>query len=301
MGGWVAEWLGGWTWSVLTRDHHTLGTWLCARMAAFLGHVVGLPWTAHPMPLTAWGSLPPPLSGLPAGQSSYAHLIDTTIGLHLSDQFTFFLHHFLTTRLPPHPSVATSATTSSSTVPPAAGSQHPPSLQEVLDFIRGQSLASEVQVRTDLFPRRLADVAVTEFFGGGLMPAAPAAVRSPSQAAGSQPNKSEGGYGGGSVTGSSSTTVGGTAVQALLRAAVQAEQQAGAGARNAASRRQQEWHSWLPLQQSKHFEVLEAAGSGSQQLAKCGQQLASSAALLAVLWAVAVALSSWLLQGCEAI
>lgn len=66
------------------------------------------------------------------GQSSYAHHIDTTIGQHVVDQFTFHLHHFLTTRVPPH-APGTSAAA--------------PSLQQLLDFIRSQRMSSEVQVR----------------------------------------------------------------------------------------------------------------------------------------------------------
>ncbi|PSC75371.1 GPI-anchor transamidase isoform A [Micractinium conductrix] len=40
------------------------------------------------------------------GQSSYAHHLDATIGLHVVDQASYHLHHFLTTRLPPDPAAA---------------------------------------------------------------------------------------------------------------------------------------------------------------------------------------------------
>lgn len=76
-----------------------------------------------------------------AGQSSYAHHIDAVIGQHIVDQFTFYLHQFLTTRVPPHsPGRASDGSSRGAGKPP-------PSLQQLLDFIRSQRMSSEVQVR----------------------------------------------------------------------------------------------------------------------------------------------------------
>lgn len=74
-----------------------------------------------------------------AGQSSYAHHIDTTIGQHVVDQFTYHLHHFLTSRVPP-------STSGAGGYSGGAGAAAP-SLQQLLDFIRSQRMSSEVQVR----------------------------------------------------------------------------------------------------------------------------------------------------------
>ncbi|KAL4425650.1 hypothetical protein ABPG75_009666 [Micractinium tetrahymenae] len=199
------------------------------------------------------------------GQSSYAHHIDTTIGQHVVDQFTFYLHHFLTTRVPP-PASSGSAAGGARGVGLSV-----PSLQQLLDFIRSQRMSSEVQVRADLFPHRLSDVPVNTFFGQGAAPAVPATPAAPAaQRRGSDAD-------------------GTNAAQALLQRA--AARRAAAAAPVTPS----PWQSQLEQSGRSLFEAVEAAGAGSSP--QGSRKPAASPAAVAGAWAAALAVSWWLLQG----
>lgn len=208
----------------------------------------------HPL-FTPWASTSP------AGQSSYAHHIDTVIGQHVVDQLTFHLHAFLTTRLPPHPSVARAGGSSGS-----SGGQGGavPSLQQLLDYITAQRMSSDLQVRTDLYPRRLVDVPVTHFFA-----AAPA------------------------VGGSSGGSSGKAAAEALQRLAVQPVP-GGELPEAAAAQQQYFWQEMQQQQQgSRLFMLLEAAngGAGSSVL-----QSGGAAAVVMAAWAATGLLAHRLLK-----
>lgn len=163
----AASWVGGQGWCEL-RECQAGGGLPCGCAALAWRATQAAGATSPCLP-----SLPRPLC--PAGQSSYAHHIDAAIGQHVVDQFTFHLHQFLTTRLPP--AQATHGD------PPLAA--QPPSLQQLLDFIAAQRLSSEVQVRTDLYPHCLADIPVTHFFGGAGEPPAAAGSSGNSSSSGS--------------------------------------------------------------------------------------------------------------------
>ena len=213
----------------------------------------------------------------PAGQSSYAHHIDSEVGQHIVDQLSFHLHQFLM-RLPPHPSsipaaLAAAGNSSSSSSGGSGGGSPGPSLQQLLDHISGQRLSSEVQVRTDLSPRRPADVPVLEFFGG---PAAAASVAVP---------------GSGEGEGMSS------AVQALrLLAQEQREQGAAAAAagNTEAQQRQQQVTQEEETPGMPLFELLAGAAGDSSPARPPFHT--SQAAAVAAAWAAAVALSRCLFK-----
>lgn len=127
-----------------------------------------------------------------------------------------------------------------------------------------------LQVRTDLFPHRLSDVAVTAFFGDSMALAEPpvAAV---------------------AATGSGNAAGGSAAAQVLLQHA----------ARQAAATAAAATPLWQPqLQQHGRslFEAVEAAGAGGSVL-ESSNELTASSVTVAGAWAVAVALSWWLLHG----
>lgn len=129
-----------------------------------------LPATPVPSKHPASLALTPhyPLLWPAAGQSSYAHHLDATIGLHVVDQASYHLHHFLTTRLPPDPAAAdgvSAAASGGGSIRGSGSRTRGPSLQQLVDYLGGQRMSSEVQLRTDLFPRCLTDVAAAEFFG----------------------------------------------------------------------------------------------------------------------------------------
>ncbi|KAL4437977.1 hypothetical protein ABPG77_004198 [Micractinium sp. CCAP 211/92] len=193
------------------------------------------------------------------GQSSYAHHIDAVIGQHIVDQFTFYLHQFLTTRVPPR-SPTWAADGSSRGV-----GKPPPSLQQLLDFIRSQRMSSEVQVRTDLFPHRLSDMAVTAFFGESAAPAGAASA----------------------VLGNGSAADGSNAAHVLLQYAAQQAVTAATASADVQLQPQQHGRSL--------FEALEAAGTSSEL--KGSNELATSSVSVASAWVAAVALSWWLMHG----
>lgn len=169
------------------------------------------------------------------------------------DQFTFYLHQFLTTRLPAHPAAGGA--------PGQAGTaQGVPSMQQLLDFITSQRLSSEVQVRTDLFPRPLARLPVTHFFGG-----AAAAEGLEDGAAGL------GGDGGASAA---------SALRLLAGAQQGAEGEAPASTAV-------KLHS-VSGSRAKLFGLLEAAGSGGGGDAERSSALVTAAAAAAAWVALAV-------------
>lgn len=183
-----------------------------------------------------------------AGQSSYAHHIDTTIGQHVVDEVSFYLHQFLTTRVPAHSGAGAGSARGAA---PGGSGGLVPSMQQLVDFVSSQRLSSEVQVRTDLYPRALAGVPVTHFFG-----AAGAAGR---QARAAEPAQ-----------------VGGNGLQsaagALMGAAQQPSDAFSSAAPVVSSRRTQP----LPL-----FAALEAAGGRGGG----GSASSQAAALVAAAWA----------------
>ena len=177
----------------------------------------------------------------------------------LPAQVTFYLHHFLTTRLPPHAGASAGGGNTSSGGDGAGGAA--PSMQQLVDYISSQRLSSELQVRTDLYPRALADVPVTHFFGA----AAPAAQ----------------GGGSGDAAGSGSGTPE-PAVGALLAAAQQGNSHAPETAHAAAGQ---------PAQRAPLFALLEAAGGGA-----CGGGSAQAAVAVVVGWAAVAALAARILH-----
>jgi hypothetical protein len=136
-------------------------------------------------------------------------------------------------------------------------------------------MSSEVPVRTDLFPRRLADVSLLEFFGAppaaGYAAAASATV-----------------LGGGNGQGLSST------VEALRLLA--AEQVQGSAAAAGGSTRQQQQQQ----QQEEHapsmplFQLLAGAAGDSSPADPSGRS--AQAEVVAAEWAAAVVFSRYLLQ-----
>lgn len=137
-----------------------------------------------------------------------------------------------------------------------------PSMQQLVDFVSSQRLSSEVQVRTDLYPRALARVPVTHFFG-----AAGAAGR---QATAAKPAQ-----------------VGGTGLESAVGALMGAAQQPSDASLNASpavsSRRTQP----QPL-----FAALEAAGRGGGGSSGSPQ----AAALVVAAWAAVALLAHRMLS-----
>eukprot|EP00887_Chlorella_sp_A99_P000822 scaffold5.g822.t1 len=104
------------------------------------------------------------------GQSSYAHHSDATLGLHITDQFSFHLETFLLEQAAAAAAgAAPAAGPSGAGAARGAGAAPGASLQDMLDAIRRQTLSSTVVARADAFPRPLAEVGVAEFFGGGAL------------------------------------------------------------------------------------------------------------------------------------
>lgn len=171
---------------------------------------------------------------------------------------TFHLHAFLTARLPPHPAASGAASNGQGGAAHASAATGP-SLQQLLDYVSGQRLSSEVQVRSDLHPRRPADVPVAHFFGGaeagarraGAARAAAAALQS--QAA--QP-------GGQGADGAPAAATAATALAAM---------------------RQQ------PASGAQLFALLEAAG-GSRGWGRSSHGISPAAAATAAAWAGAAVL-----------
>ena len=192
-----------------------------------------------------------------AGQSSYAHHLDQAIGQHIVDQFSFHLQRFLT-RLPLRRHAA-------------AVADPVPSLQQLLDYIVGQRLSSDVQVRSDLFPRRLAAVPVTEFFGGAAPLHAAAAA----------------------VGNSSSGSRGAAAAMAVALLALALERQGNTALQVAAVTRQQPWvaETRQPL-----GAMLEAAGGSLSLLSASRQPAGAGWGTAAAAWVVALFVAHWLLQ-----
>lgn len=122
-----------------------------------------------------------------------------------------------------------------------------------------------LQVRTDLFPHRLSDVAVTAFFGESAAPAAAAFA----------------------VQGNGSAADGSNAAHVLLQYAAQRAATAAAALAD------------VQLQPQRHgrslFEALEAAGASS--VLQGSNELAASSVAVASAWVAAVALSWWLMHG----
>jgi phosphatidylinositol glycan class K len=122
---------------------------------------------------TLWSRITSPnvlgIASSKLGQSSYAHHIDTTIGQHVVDEVSFYLHQFLTTHVPAHPAASPgSAATAAGSSGSGGSARRVPSMQQLVDFIFSQRLSSELQVRTDLYPRPLVSVPVTHFFGAAV-------------------------------------------------------------------------------------------------------------------------------------
>ncbi|KAL4859960.1 putative GPI-anchor transamidase [Chlorella vulgaris] len=216
------------------------------------------------------------------GKSSYAHgYIDPVVGQHLVDQISLHLHTFLW-RLPPHPA-APAALTHPADGGGSGGGRRAhgrrtsggggPSMQELISYITGQQLASEIEVQAERSPRRLGAMPVTDFFGAAAdqMPtkhatADPVSMRS--AAALTQLAQQDGGQSG---------------IQQ------QQQQQHGKAVAECSSPMQTEQH-WqdVPL-----FELLQAAGATVNSAQQ--QRHATEAAAVAAAWAVAVALSRLLL------
>lgn len=168
----------------------------------------------------------------------------------IAPQVTFYLHQFLTTRVPARPAASPGSTGA------AGGSAggRVPSMQQLVDFLSSQRLSSEVQVRTDLYPHNLADVPVTHFFG-----AAGPAERHTGVAA-----PVPGGNSGGGLE---------DAVGALLAAAPQPGGVSSDAAAHAVSSR--------PKQAPPLFALLETAGGSGSDSGSRGTQ----AAALVAAWA----------------
>jgi ABC-type transport system substrate-binding protein len=221
------------------------------------------------------------LPSLP-GKSSYAHgYIDPVVGQHLVDQISLHLHTFLW-RLPPHPA-APAALTHPADGGGSGGGRRAhgrrksggggPSMQELISYITGQQLASEIEVQAERSPRRLGAIPVTDFFGA---------------AADQMPTKH---------------ATAGPASMLLAVALTQLAQQDGG---QSGGQQQQQQHGKAmaerrssPVQTEQHwqneplFELLQAAGATVDSAQR--QRHATEAAAVAAAWAVAVALSRLLL------
>lgn len=196
------------------------------------------------------------------------------IGQHVVDQFTFHLHRFLTTRLPPHPSAAGGSAGGGAS---SAAGGPAPSLQDLLSYITAQRLSSEVQVWAELYPRNLSHVPATHFFGAPAAPP-PAAASGVDAAPGAA-----GAAGGGGSSGSSAAAA--AAAQALQALAGQRQDEPHAAERP---------DEGAQLAQQPLFALLEAAGGGAAGGPPGGA--ATQAAATVAAWAAAAALSRWLFR-----
>lgn len=187
------------------------------------------------------------------------------VSAHPTIQVSFYLHQFLTTRVPPHPAV-TGGGAGHSTSLSGSGGGRVPSMQQLVGFLSSQRLSSEVQVRTDLYPRALADVPVTHFFGAARPTEHQAGAAAPAQG------------------GSSGSDL--EAAAAVLMAAAQhaSEGWSGAAARDMRSR---------PPPAAPLFALLEAAGGGSSS----DNGSAQAAAVVAVAWVAAALLAYHIMKG----
>lgn len=182
------------------------------------------------------------------------------VSAHPTTQVSFYLHQFLTTRVPPHPAV-TGGGAGHSTSLSGSGGGRVPSMQQLVGFLSSQRLSSEVQVRTDLYPRALADVPVTHFFGAARPTEHQAGAAAPAQG------------------GSSGSDLEAAAAVLMDAAQRSSEDCSGAAATNMCSR---------PPPAAPLFALLEAAGGGSSSDTGGSTQ---AAAVVAVAWVAAALLA----------